>query len=103
MLVSEYGCDLPATGFAVGIKRLLIAMEQQGCLEEFPGLMFIDIYGRGRGKAYRVLQQLKNEGKRVEMFLPLKSAVEPMTYARQKGITQIINISGSGIKKYNVD
>ena len=46
-----------------------------------------------RGKAYRALQQLKNEGKRVEMFLLLKSAVEPMTYARQKGITQIINIS----------
>ena len=30
----------PAMGFAVGIKRLLIAMEQQGCLEEIPGLMF---------------------------------------------------------------
>ena len=104
MLVSEYGCDLPATGFAVGIKRLLIAMEQQGCLEEIPRIdVLLTFTEEDRGKAYRVLQQLKNEGKRVEMFLPLKSAVEPMTYARQKGITQIINISGSGIKKYNVD
>ena len=84
MLVSEFGHDLPATGFAVGIKRLLIAMEQQVCLEEIPPVdILITSAETDRGEAYRYMQQLKKEGKRVEMFHPSKSAKEPVVYARQ--------------------
>ncbi|NLX70814.1 MAG: ATP phosphoribosyltransferase regulatory subunit [Clostridiales bacterium] len=104
MLISEFGCDIPATGFAAGIKRLLIAMERQGCLKEIPRVdVLITATEADRGKAYRYMQQLKKAGKRVEMFIPVKSAEEPVAYAKQKGVNKIIKIRGDHIIEYHVD
>jgi ATP phosphoribosyltransferase regulatory subunit len=65
-LLAEFGCDLPATGFALGIKRVMIALEKQGLLQGFyetdtiVGASTASVTG-----AYLFCEQLRREGKRV--------------------------------------
>ncbi|MBM7581497.1 ATP phosphoribosyltransferase regulatory subunit [Caldicoprobacter guelmensis] len=90
-LVSEFGRDLPATGFAVGIKRLLIALERQGKLEEIPPVDVLVVAESGQmGKAYEFMQQLKRKNKRVEMFLPTDDFASPLDYARERRIPKVV-------------
>lgn len=90
-LVSEFGRDLPATGFAVGIKRLLIALERQGKLKQVPGVDVLVVAQDGqRREAYHLMQRLKRQNMRVEMFLPVDSSITPLDYARQRGIPKVV-------------
>nr|MBO2494443.1 ATP phosphoribosyltransferase regulatory subunit [Clostridia bacterium] len=90
-LVSEFGRDLPATGFAVGIKRLLIALERQGKLKQVPGVDVLVVAQDGqRREAYHLMQRLKRQNMRVEMFLPVDSSITPLDYARQRCIPKVV-------------
>ncbi|MFO7153513.1 MAG: ATP phosphoribosyltransferase regulatory subunit [Caldicoprobacter oshimai] len=92
-LVSEFGRDLPATGFAIGIKRLLIALERQGKLEEIPPVdVLVVAEGSQRGRAYEFMQQLKKQNKRVEMFLSTEESKNPLDYARKKRIPRVVEV-----------
>jgi ATP phosphoribosyltransferase regulatory subunit len=103
-LVSEFGYDLPATGFAMGIKRLLIALERQQGLEMIPKIdILLVAVEEAMGKAYQTMQQLKQQGKRVEMFLPTELTKDPMAYARQKGISKIVEVDSSSIREIQID
>jgi len=103
-LVSEFGCDLPATGFAVGIKRLLIALERQGKLEEVPNVDVLVVVEDGqRREAHKLMQHLKSKNKRVEMFLPTNRSISPLDYARKRGIPKVIEFKeNQGIIEYEV-
>jgi ATP phosphoribosyltransferase regulatory subunit len=65
-LLREFGADYPATGFAVGIKELLIVLEKQGMLRRNDERIMVLKYGRGaRERAYRRAQELRGTEKRV--------------------------------------
>lgn len=101
-LVSEFGRDLPATGFAVGIKRLLMALERQGKLEQKPGVdVLVVVHDGDRKAAYKYMQYLKSQHKRVEMFLPAQSPANPLDYARQRRIHRVVEFrEGGSIVEY---
>jgi|AGTN01.2.fsa_nt_gi ATP phosphoribosyltransferase, regulatory subunit len=65
-LLSKFGRPAPATGFALGIKRVMIAMERQGLLGGYYDTAAV-VSGDGQscGKAYAYAEALRAEGKRV--------------------------------------
>ena len=102
-LVSEFGYDIPATGFALGIKRLLIALERQGSLSSKPGIDALVVFGKdNRKKGYAYMQQLRRSGKRVEHFLLDRRTVEPEQYARAKSIGKIIKVEDNTIEELDL-
>ena len=67
-LIQNFGRDIPATGCAMGIKRIMIALEKQGKLAKPAGMDYI-VAGKTPGSAYRAMQSLMAEGKRVQLAL----------------------------------
>lgn len=71
-LLGRFGKDMPATGFAMGIRRLLLGLEQQGKLEALPG---IDVLLSGttdkRSEVFGRIQVLRAQGKRAVAALEL--------------------------------
>ena len=65
-LTSEFGCSREATGFAIGIKRVLIALERQGGMEQTPRIdAVISALPAKLGEAYAYANTLKANGSRV--------------------------------------
>jgi ATP phosphoribosyltransferase regulatory subunit len=64
-LLSKFGKPAPATGFALGIKRVMIAMERQGLLSgDYDTFAVISCDERSSRKAYAYAEALRTEGKR---------------------------------------
>ena len=62
-LLSRFGKPLAATGFAMGLKRILIALERKGALTEAPKPSFvISCTAKARKAAYEKLTQLREAG-----------------------------------------
>lgn len=98
-LLSEFGYDIPATGFAIGIKRLLISLEMQKKLESIPPIDVLAVIDDNHRDAFRFVQSLREKGKRVEIFLPTSANSDPLSYAKKKGIGKVIKIDSSGIQE----
>lgn len=97
-LLSEFGYDLPATGFAIGIKRLLITLERQESLKPIPKIEVLVVFdGLNRKEGYALTRKLRKEGKRVEVFLSTNSNSDPEAYANAKGISKVIRVNNASI------
>jgi ATP phosphoribosyltransferase regulatory subunit len=102
-LVSEFGYDLPATGFAMGIKRVLIALERQQGLKKIPNIdVLVSCHAQGRKNLFPILKDLREQGLRVEKFLSVDHSEDPVSYAQRKGIPRIIKIEGENIIETNI-
>lgn len=65
-LLNEFGCNIPATGFALGIKRVMIALEKQGLLKGYYTTDYvIGSNDKAYVKAYAYCENLRNKGMRV--------------------------------------
>lgn len=92
-LVSKFGYDIPATGFALNIKRLLIALESKGHLSPKPCIDVLVVFDKeNRKKGYEYMQKLRRSGKKVEHFLLSPNKVDPYKYAKSKSIKKVIKI-----------
>jgi len=82
---SETGESIPATGFALGIKRTMIALERQGSLEKLPPVEYV-VSGDKSAAAlvYERIRALRARGSRVECALHLERE-ELVRYAVKKG------------------
>ncbi|MDD2503743.1 MAG: ATP phosphoribosyltransferase regulatory subunit, partial [Clostridia bacterium] len=90
-LISEFGMDIPATGFALEINRILIALERQSELERLPGTDILYVCSRKANQEdYQRIQELKSEGYRVEVYLPVDNGQTAAEYAKIKGISKVI-------------
>lgn len=67
-LLDGFGVDMPATGCALGVKRIMIALDKQ---DELPKRPLIDVLVSGDTPkaAYAEMQRLIAEGKRVQLEL----------------------------------
>jgi histidyl-tRNA synthetase len=75
-LVEDYGGNpTPATGFAFGLERLIIALEIQEKIEPKPyrSDVFIASKEQTRGYAMKIAQEIRKEGLRVEVDLMNRS------------------------------
>ena len=88
-LVEELGGDpLPACGFAIGLERLMLAMEDFGC--EFPEAPVYDLALVTAGeaavlKAVEIAQELRAEGYAVSVDTVGRSIKAQMKYANKVG------------------
>ncbi|HHT64799.1 MAG: ATP phosphoribosyltransferase regulatory subunit [Caldicoprobacterales bacterium] len=99
-LVSEFGVDLPATGFALETRQLLVALERQKGLKPTPPTEVLFVYNpMEEEEGYARIQKLRSEGIRVEVFLPDDSNKSDEDYAREKGIRRIIRLRDGQMKE----
>lgn len=71
-LVSKFGQDIPATGFCMNIKRMLVALDRQGALHGKPHVdAVLSAPEHLRARAYREAAALREKGLRVILALHL--------------------------------
>lgn len=69
-LLDKFGMPTPATGFALGIKRVMIAMERQGLLKGgYETFAVVSGDEECSSKAYAYAEALRAQGRRV-IFIP---------------------------------
>jgi ATP phosphoribosyltransferase regulatory subunit len=89
-LLERFGCPCPATGFALGIERVMMASPAA----RVAGALAPDYLVAGASHA-RVLQtaaQLRQAGAKVEVELSGKAGPELYAYAKSKGIKEVIAV-----------
>ncbi|MBP2655952.1 MAG: hisZ [Firmicutes bacterium] len=73
-MVAAFGVDCPATGFALGIERIMLALERQGIM---PPTVVKDVYiswaEGAQAEAVAIASKLRREGRTVELALGFQS------------------------------
>ncbi|HHU48938.1 MAG: ATP phosphoribosyltransferase regulatory subunit [Caldicoprobacterales bacterium] len=99
-LVSEFGADLPATGFALETRQLLIALDRQKGLEPPPVSDVLFVYDSVNDvEGYDMIQRLRKGGQRVEVYLSDENSVSAEELAKSKGIRKIIRLHAGEIQE----
>lgn len=96
-LLGKFGEQSPATGFALGIKRVMIAMERQGLLSGFyqtDAVMSFD--SKSGGTAFAWAEQQRAEGKRV-ISLPHMTKQQLLDEKEKKAATTAVYFNEDGM------
>lgn len=92
-MLSSFGVDAGATGFALGIERLLLALERQGIKSATSSK---DVYiGWGNEKLVTAImegEKLRKLGQRVEVSLTLETRAEAESSQQGKGYKKLVYI-----------
>lgn len=67
-LLGQFGYPCPATGFALGIERVLLALARQNLLVEKPPLDYLISYSQQGEEAIRKAKELRLQGKSVALL-----------------------------------
>lgn len=95
-LGDAFGKELPATGFAIDVKKLLIALEGQGDLKSAPKS---DVAMMGRGlEVFRLAERLRGEGLRVEQAYSNDEA-QLKKYLKSRNIARGMIVADGKIKE----
>ncbi len=92
--------DIPSVGFGMGIERILYFMDKEGVeLEsEEPVALYVGILGKeARGKAYKLVSDLRNRGIIVETDYMDRSVKAQMKYANKIGAKKTVIIGSDEI------
>jgi len=97
-LLADFGGRVPATGFALEMDRLLIALERQGRMPEEPGLDAVVECLPGRvAQAMACARDLRARGLRVEVDLLGRTGDELAAYAKARGGARVVTVAaGTG-------
>ncbi|MGE5329165.1 MAG: ATP phosphoribosyltransferase regulatory subunit [Deltaproteobacteria bacterium] len=103
-LTSDFGKKIPATGGAVGINRLLLALDRQNISIKTYGVETLITYlPGGRKQALKIAKELRRQGISVEVFMGAVELENSKEYAKAHGIEGIISvINEDSIKLYNL-
>ena len=88
-LIGLYGRPLPAVGFALGVERVLLALEEQGQqkVDLVPHLLVAaKVATMGRA----TLQYLRRKGLKVEVDVMGRDEAGLLEYAQERGIPRVI-------------
>ena len=92
-MLSSFGMNCGATGFALGIERMLLALERQGIASI---LSSKDVYiGWGSGKLETAIaqgQELRQAGQRVECGLVTQTRAEAEVSQKDKGYRKLVYV-----------
>jgi ATP phosphoribosyltransferase regulatory subunit len=90
-LLSHYGPDNPATGFAIDLEALLEALEHTNALpmRTAPDCLLMD-FRRDKRMALRVSRELRQRGHRIARDIIPRDREGSLAYARQSGIPYAI-------------
>lgn len=92
-----------AVGFGIGIKRLLVALEQSGKLEKLPSCTYAyATFGNGGRAVTEAVKRLRQQGKRVvDSFCGTKE--ELLCFCRQNGIGNALFWDGNRVTTVAVE
>lgn len=92
-MLTDFGKGMPATGFAVGIERILLALERQG-LEKPKAVK--DVYAAFapgmQYEAIRTASELRAQDKTCELAMAASPEEEALAYCREKGYKELVYI-----------
>ncbi len=90
-MLKDFGLACPATGFAVGIERILQACERQGLIEDFRARDIYLSYGEGNvDAAIKKAQDLRAAGKVVELSLTAQTQDAAEKSKTEKGYGALV-------------
>ena len=95
-LISDFGYDIPAVGFAVNVNAISKVMERNGILMSVPPADVIVFAEEGcEVKALRQARELREKGLIVEnaLFSDIESVRE---YAKEKKISKVVVVEYNG-------
>ncbi len=96
-LLGKFGEQSPATGFALGIKRVMIAMERQGLLSGFYQTdVVMSFDSKSGGTAFAWAEQQRAEGKRV-ISLPHMTKQQMLDEKEKKAATTAVYFNEDGM------
>jgi len=109
-LCLKFGENLPSTGFAVGLERLIMALEREdiNSLELKRPDQYLVHYQNNKDnfkKALKVAGDLRKKGLIVELEVGKRKFAEVLNYARSKGIKYIVIVDdnrSNNIKRIEV-
>lgn len=89
-LFSDFGAACPATGFAIGIERIMLALERQGLPKP---VIRKDVYVAyaegGRDDAIAAVRKLREDGSVVELALGAQTQAAALAYQKAKGYVKL--------------
>jgi len=103
-LCSKFGRDLPSTGFAIGLERLIMALEREGInsLDLKKPDQYIVCYRNNKEnfrKALKAAGNLRKKGLIVELEIGRREFTEVLNYARSKGVKYIVRVDVNQLSK----
>lgn len=103
-LTSDFGKDISATGGAIGINRLMFALDRQNIEISHQGVETLVTYKpKGRKTALQIARELRRLGVSIEVYLGPVDIEESRKYAEESGIKGIISvINEKSIKVYDL-
>lgn len=96
------GADTPALGFAMGLERLLLTMQQQGCnfLETPPCDLYIaPMDAEALPKAMQLTQAVRESGYQAEYDLMHRGLKAQMKYANKIHATYVLVLGGNELEQ----
>ena len=93
-MLQDFGTACPATGFALGIERILSARHFQGIIEDSPAKDFYLSYAAGHeDDAIKKAAQLRTEGKIVEVSLTPQNKADAEKSCVDKNCLELIYLA----------
>ncbi|HHW00163.1 MAG TPA: ATP phosphoribosyltransferase regulatory subunit [Clostridiaceae bacterium] len=104
-LVEKFGKRCSATGFSMGVNLLMIALEKQKIEVKKPGVQTLVCYDKDSRKiAFKLCEELRNQGMSVEMDVSGKNLEEIKKYAKNRKTGGIMFVRNGGeIELYDVN
>lgn len=92
-MLKDFGMACPATGFALGIERILIARKRQGLIEDVRARdVYIGYAADKIANAIETAKKIRAEGKTVELALNPQTSDEAEEVQRSKGYARLIYV-----------
>ncbi|WP_408956078.1 ATP phosphoribosyltransferase regulatory subunit [Natroniella sp. ANB-PHB2] len=92
-LVEKFDYPIPATGFALGIDRLLLSLENQGYqFKEVEMGTLLIINPAQKEEGFDLARKLRQTGENVELEIYKREIEEVINYAVDKGIERILYV-----------
>ena len=93
-MLKDFGLACPATGFALGIERLMLARQRQGLSEDYRTREIYLSYTPAKlNEAIKEAQKLRSEGKIVELALAPQNEEEAKQSQQEKGYKNLIYLA----------
>lgn len=94
--------DIPSAGFGMGLERILYFLDKEGVElpSEEPVTLYVGILGKeAKAKAYKIVNELRNEGVIVETDYMDRSVKAQMKYANKLGARYTVIIGENEINE----
>ncbi|MGB3984485.1 MAG: ATP phosphoribosyltransferase regulatory subunit [Limnochordia bacterium] len=97
-----FGSHLPAVGFALGLERLMLALELQGLRPEAKsgGVLILP---RSWPHALEYAAGMRDQGIRVEVDTENRTEAEAAAYARQRQFARVVVVDAASIRELPLD